>query len=325
MTKDGLVRALVTGAAGFAGSHLIDYLIANTPWDLYAFVWERANLEHLARHERVHVLKGDIVNESSIHEAVMQAQPDHVFHLAAVASVPQAYQNPGPTMMTNILGQVNLLQALVHLNPMPRTLVIGSADEYGLVSRGDLPITENTLMRPANPYAVSKITQDMMGHQYFRTHGLPVVRVRPFNHIGPRQRESFVAPAFAKQIAEAEAGLRDPVLRVGNLEARRDFSDVRDIVRGYHLAVTLGEPGEVYNMASERSYSIQYLLDQLISLSNLPFLVEVDPERLRPSDVPIFVGDCTKFRERAGWRAEIPLRTSLADTLNYWRLRVKNT
>ena len=319
------MRALVTGAAGFAGSHLVDYLIANTTWDVYAFVWERASLEHLAQHERVHVLTGDIVNESSIHEAVMQAQPDHVFHLAAVASVPQAYQNPGPTMMTNILGQVNLLQTLVHLDPMPRTLVIGSADEYGLVSKGDLPITENALMRPANPYAVSKITQDMMGYQYFRTHGLPVIRVRPFNHIGPRQRESFVTPAFAKQIAAAEAGLQEPVLRVGNLEARRDFSDVRDIVRGYHLAATKGEPGEVYNMASERSYSIQYLLDQLLNLSHLPFRVEVDPERLRPSDVPIFVGDCTRFRGRAGWRAEIPLRTSLSDTLNYWRHRVKNT
>ena len=317
------MRALITGAAGFAGSHLVDYLIANTDWEVHAFVWEKEVLTHLTPGPRVRIIKGDITREASIQEAVTQAQPDYVFHLAAIASVAQAYRNPAPAMMTNILGQINLLEGLIELDPMPRTLVVGSADEYGMVTPEDLPITEKTLLRPTNPYAVSKVTQDMLGYQYFVSYKLPVVRVRPFNHIGPRQQDTFVVPAFARQIAAAEAGLQEPVLRVGNLEARRDFCDVRDIVRGYHLAITLGEPGEVYNMASERSCSIQSILDQLLSLSRLPLQVEVDPARLRPSDVPEFLGDCAKLRERTGWRVQIPLRTSLQDTLDYWRQRTR--
>jgi len=313
------VRALITGAAGFAGSHLVDYLLAHTDWDLYAYVWVKDNLEHLPARERLHIIPGDISQEASIREAAAQAKPDYAFHLAALASVPAAYRNPGPTLITNIMGQVNLLQALIELDPMPRTLVVGSADEYGLVRPEELPIDEETPLRPNNPYAVSKISQDMLGYQYYLGYGLPVVRVRPFNHIGPRQQPSFVVPAFARQIAAAEAGLQEPVLSVGNLESQRDFSDVRDIVRGYHLALTLGEPGQVYNMAAERSYSVQSILDQLLAMSRVAFRVEQDPERLRPSDVPEIVGDSSKLRQRTGWRAEIPLATSLRDTLDYWR------
>ena len=316
------MRALITGAAGFAGSHLVDHLLAHTDWDLYAYVWVKDNLEHLPSRERLHIIPGDISQEASIREAAAQARPDYVFHLAALASVPAAYRNPGPTLITNIMGQVNLLQALIELDPMPRTLVVGSADEYGLVRPEELPIDEETPLRPNNPYAVSKISQDMLGYQYHLGYGLPVVRVRPFNHIGPRQQPSFVVPAFARQIAAAETGLQEPVLSVGNLESQRDFSDVRDIVRGYHLALTLGEPGQVYNMAAERSYSIQSILDQLLAMSDRAFRVEQDPERLRPSDVPEIVGDSTKLRLRTGWRAEIPLQTSLRDTLEYWRQKL---
>jgi len=303
----------------------VDYLVAHTDWEIYAFVWEKESLENLSPGDRVHLLRGDICREESIRQAVVQAQPDYIFHLAALASGLAAWNNPAETIVTNILGQINLLQAVIQAGLRPRILIVGSADEYGLVAAEDLPIRETTPLRPNNPYAVSKIAQDMLGYQYFLSHKLPIVRVRPFNHIGPRQRESFVVAAFAKQIAAAEAGKREPIVRVGNLDPQRDFSDVRDIVRGYFLAITAGELGEVYNMASERARSIRSVLEELLAMSHLPLRVETDPALFRISDMPVLVGDCRKFRERTGWRAEIPFSQSLRDTLDYWRQRVKTT
>lgn len=316
------MRALITGAAGFAGSHLVDYLIANTDWQLFAFVWERESLENLSSNERTHVIQGDICREDSIRQAVQKAHPDYIFHLAAIAAVGVSFRNPGPTMMTNILGQVNLLQAVLEAKLEPRILIVGSADEYGQVAPEELPIKEDTPLRPANPYAVSKVTQDLLGYQYFLSYKLPIVRVRPFNHIGPRQQASFVVAAFAKQVAAAELGLQEPVVRVGNLTAERDFSDVRDMVRGYYLAITRGKPGEVYNLASEKARSIQSLLEDLVALSRVPLKIETDPARFRPVDVPVFVGDCSKFRACTGWRTEIPFAVSLQDVLDYWRQRL---
>jgi GDP-4-dehydro-6-deoxy-D-mannose reductase len=251
-----------------------------------------------------------------------EAKPEYVFHLAAQAFVPASWEDPWSTLENNIRGQLHVLLAGVALDAKPRILVVGSADEYGIVSPAELPIRETNPLRPNSPYAVSKVAQDMLGYQYYVSHKLPVVRVRPFNHIGPGQSPAFVASAFAKQIAEAEAGLREPVVRVGNLEARRDFSDVRDIVRGYYLAASEGEPGEVYNLGAERSYAIRDVLDGLIVQSEVPLTVELDSTRLRPSDVPEIVANCARFRSRTGWRAEIPLERSLEDTLDYWRGRV---
>jgi len=187
----------------------------------------------------------------------------------------------------------------------------------------ELPIAEDTPLRPLNPYAVSKIAQEMLGLQYHLAHGLPVVMVRPFNHIGPRQRLGFVAPDFAHQVAEAEAGLREPVVEVGNLDVSRDFSDVRDIVRGYYLAITQGEPGEVYNLGSERAHSVRELLELLMAASRVKLEVRQDPLRLRPAEVPIMVSDCRKFRQRTGWQATIPFEQSVRDVLDYWRQRVR--
>jgi GDP-4-dehydro-6-deoxy-D-mannose reductase len=191
------------------------------------------------------------------------------------------------------------------------------------VPADQLPIRETYPLRPNNPYAVSKVAQDMLGYQYFASHRLPVVRVRPFNHIGPRQSPAFVASAFAKQIAEVEAGLREPKVLVGNLDARRDLSDVRDMVRGYYLALSQGEPGEAYNLGAERSYPMRELLEGLIALSKVKPTVEFDSQRLRPSDMPDVVADCSKMRSRTGWHAEIPLERSLQDILDYWRSRVR--
>lgn len=267
--------------------------------------------------------KVDLMDPLAVQKFCTEMRPSYIFHLAAQAFVPKSWEDPWATLENNIRTQLNVLEAAVHLDPMPRVLVIGSADEYGLVYPSELPIRETNPLRPYSPYAVSKVAQDLLGYQYAASYKLPAVRVRPFNHLGPRQSDAFVASSFARQIAEAEIGQREPVVRVGNLSARRDFSDVRDIVRGYYLAITMGEPGEVYNLGSERSHSIHELLTILQSLSKVAVRVEQDPARMRPSEVPELLSDCSKFRALTGWRAEIPLERTLADVLDDWRTRVR--
>ena len=267
---------------------------------------------------------GDVlVDLAALKGFFVEARPDFIFHLAAQALVPAAWSDPWSTLENNIRGQLNVLLAALHQSTLPSVLVIGSSEEYGVVPADQLPIRETYPLRPNNPYAVSKVAQDMLGYQYFASHRLPVVRVRPFNHIGPRQSPAFVASAFAKQIAEVEAGLREPKVLVGNLDARRDLSDVRDMVRGYYLALSQGEPGEAYNLGAERSYPMRELLEGLIALSKVKPTVEFDSQRLRPSDMPDVVADCSKMRSRTGWHAEIPLERSLQDILDYWRSRVR--
>jgi GDP-4-dehydro-6-deoxy-D-mannose reductase len=215
------------------------------------------------------------------------------------------------------------LQAAVDLKMDDcRILVVGSSEEYGLVHPEELPIKENNPFRPLHSYALSKIGQDLLGLQYYLNYEVQAIRVRPFNHIGPRQRTGFVAPDFAQQIAEAEVSLREPVVRVGNLDAHRDFTDVRDVVRAYHLAITMGQAGEVYNIGSEQAHSIQDLLDILLAMSTVPITVERDPARMRPSDMPLVVADCSKFRAQTGWQPVIPFEDTLRDVLDYWRAQV---
>jgi GDP-4-dehydro-6-deoxy-D-mannose reductase len=226
-------------------------------------------------------------------------------------------------LQNNIQSQLNLLQAILDLGATPRMMVVGSNEEYGLVRTEELPVTEDTPLRPNSPYGVSKVAQDMLGLQYFLSHQLPIVRVRPFNHIGPRQAPGFVAPDFALQIAQAEVGERPPRITVGNLEVQRDFTDVRDMVRAYHLAITMGLPGDVYNIGSGQSHSISELLETLLSYSRVNINVEKDPERLRPSDVPVVRCDAGKFRELTGWEPRIPFKSSLRNVLDYWRQQVR--
>ena len=298
--------------------------MASTELELWGLDLVAGHAAELGSRIRLHT--GDLLTDlGALKEFFVQARPDFVFHLAAQALVPAAWSDPWSTLENNIRGQLNVLLAAVHLGTLPRVLVIGSSEEYGIVPTEALPIRETYPLRPSNPYAVSKVGQDMLGYQYFASHDLPVVRVRPFNHIGPRQSPAFVAAAFAKQIAEVEAGIREPKVVVGNLDARRDLSDVRDIVRGYYLAASQGEPGDVYNLGAERSYPIRDLLERLIALSSVRPGIEFDPQRVRPSDMPDVVADCTKLRSRTGWRAEIPLQRSLQDTLDYWRKRVRQT
>ena len=316
------MRALITGVAGFAGSYLAEYLLDHTDLEVWGVVHRStANVAHLG--DRLHHVPADLNDLDAVASVVDKVRPNYVFHLAARATPSVSWQAPWNTIHDNLRFQFNVLEALVSTGTLARALVVGSADEYGLIEPQDLPVTEMVSLRPNSPYAVSKAAQDLLGFQYFATHKLPVVRVRPFNHIGPRQSDDFVTASFARQIAEAEAGLREPVIRVGNLNARRDFTDVRDVVRGYWLLLRDGTPGQVYNLGSERARPIERLLRTLLNMSRVSIRVEVDPARLRPSDVPILVSDCRKARQCTGWQPEIPLEQSLADVLDYWRAQVR--
>jgi GDP-4-dehydro-6-deoxy-D-mannose reductase len=247
-----------------------------------------------------------------------------IVHLAAQTYVPAARKDPWPTFEINIRGTINVLESMKALNlRQSRVLIVGSSEAYGFVRADDLPLDENQPFNPgANPYSVSKIAQDMLGLQYFQSDGLTVLRARPFNHIGPGQQPIFVAPNFATQIAEIEAGLKPPVLRVGNLAAERDFSDVRDVVRAYHLILTRGEPGAVYNICSGRALSIQRLVDILIGYARRDITVEVDPERVRPVDVPRVVGDFSALQQATGWQPAYTIEDTLRDVLDDCRQQV---
>jgi GDP-4-dehydro-6-deoxy-D-mannose reductase len=317
------VQALITGIGGFAGSHLADYLLAETDWQVVGCVLNECDIPDYLR-GRVSCQVVDLRDAEAVQRMLDELAPDFIFHLAALAKVADSWRTPWPVLENNILGQLNLLQALVNLDAKPRMMVVGSNEEYGLVRPEELPLTEESPLRPNSPYGVSKVAQDMLGLQYFLSHQLPVIRVRPFNHIGPRQAPGFVAPDFARQIAAAEAGQRPPRMQVGNLDARRDFTDVRDMVRAYYLAVTQGIPGDVYNIGAGRSHSVQELLDTLLSYGQVGITVEQDPARLRPSDVPEVRCDATKFRALTGWQPSIPFETTLRDVLDDWRQHVRS-
>jgi GDP-4-dehydro-6-deoxy-D-mannose reductase len=272
--------------------------------------------------DQITLLEGDLYDRQFVLEVMDLTRPDQVYHLAAQAAPSLAWAKAEETLVTNIVCQLHILAASVELGIRPRILVVGSGDVYGLVRSEELPITEECTFRPTNPYAVSKVAQEMLGYQYYLSHSLPVVRVRPFNHVGPRQGLGFVVASLARQVAEAELGLTAPVIKVGNLEARRDFTDVRDVVRGYWLALEQGDAGDVYNLGSGYSRSVSEVLDDLLALGQRPLRVEQDPERMRPSDVPDMVCDAGKFHRQTGWVPEIPWQRTIYDTLDYWRHQV---
>lgn len=312
------MRALVTGIAGFAGSVLADYLYHQTDLEIHGVIHRNdLRIQHL--HDRLQLHRGDLRNALWVSELVESVQPDCTFHLAAWSDVGGSWQQPWTTYELNIHCQLNLLEALVHKAPHSRVLVVTSNEVYGLVEPVDIPINEGTPFRPNSPYGVSKIAQDMMALQYWNSHELATIRMRSFNHIGPGQSDDFVASAFARQIAEIEAGLRKPVVRVGNLDAQRDFTDVRDVVRAYWLASTCGDGGDVFNVGSGSSCSVHWLLQTLLSLTSVDVAIEVDPSRMRPSDVPISICDNRRLADATGWRPEIDVRQSLRDLLDSWR------
>ena len=316
------MKAFITGIAGFAGSHLAEFLLTHTELNVSGLVRRRTeNISHLE--DRLELYRGDLFDPLSIGGILSEARPDYIFHLAGEPNVPVSYSSPWETFECNVLTQVNLLEAVRDLVPRARVLVVGSAEEYGLVRAEDLPVQENTPLRPDSPYGVSKIAQDMMGLQYYLRYNIPVIRARSFNHIGARQTERFVASAFARQIAAIEAGLEPPILRVGNLSAQRDFTDVRDTVRAYYLLLQHGEPGEVYNVGSGVAHGIDELLDILSSFIDIKIDIQVDSARLRPSDVPIRRCDYSKLHAATGWEPVISFEEGLKYTLDYWRDKVR--
>ena len=318
------MRVLITGITGFAGSHLAEYVLENHPGvEVWGFVRWRSRMENIEGiRPRLRLVEADLNDIVSLKGALAKARPDRIFHLAAQSFVPTSWLLPAETFAVNAVGQLNLFEALRMLRMNPRIQIAGSSEEYGLVHPDEVPMTEMNPLRPLSPYAVSKVAQDMLGYQYHQSYGLKVIRTRGFNHTGPRRGDVFVTSCFAKQVAEIEAGRKEPVVEVGNLEAKRDFTDVRDMVRAYWLAAEKGKPGDVYNIGSGRTYPIQDVLDTYLGLSRVKVEVRVDPARLRPSDVPILLADSTKFRKLTGWEPGIPLEKTLHDLLDYWRERV---
>ncbi len=317
-----MARALITGITGFAGGHLAAHLLARGDTEVYGVAHAMGyGVDHLER--PVPLVIADLRDPQVVDDVLQDVRPDHIYHLAAQAYVPTAWQAPWDTFENNVRPELNILQLIVHEGLKVRLLVVASNEVYGAVSPDKLPVDENTPLEPANPYGVSKVVQDLLARQYFLSHGVDVVRARAFNHLGPRQSPQFVAANFARQIAEAETGLREPAVRVGNLQAQRDFTDVVDVVSAYALLMERGRSGEAYNIGSGKPRSVQSLLDILLKMSTVKVRVEPDLARMRPSDVPVIYGDISKLRADTGWEPTVPFEESLCRVLAYWREDVR--
>jgi len=313
------MKALITGISGFAGSYLAEFLL-NEGYEVFGTFYDKSTFSNLDDFiDKIILYQCDIRNYDSLKKIIKKIKPDELYHLAAISFVPTSLKDPKLSFDTNLYGTLNLYQVIIELKFNPKILFVGSADEYGVVNENDLPIKEECSLRPMNPYSISKASADFLSYSYFKNYDLNIIRVRPFNHIGPRQSPEFVCSSFAKQIVEIERGLKEPMIKVGNLEAKRDFTDVRDIVRAYWLAMQKGETGEVYNICSERTIQIKELLNNLLKLSSNKIEIMKDLKRMRPSDNPILLGDSTKFRKKSGWKPEIFLNKTFGNILDYWR------
>lgn len=347
------MRVLITGVTGMAGSHLAEFALTLPGVEVFGTYRWRSRLDNLsdltaagrvhrvagggnvrsakdlanlieqeARPDSLNLLLGDISDPSSMRRVINGVRPDRIFHLAAQSFVPASWDAPAQTLELNAIGQVHLFEAIRESGLNPLVHVAGSSEEYGLVLPHEVPMKETNPLRPLSPYAVSKVTQELLAWQYHRSYGLRAVVTRGFNHTGPRRGENFVTSSFALQIAQIERGLKPPVMDVGDVESKRDWTDVRDMVRGYWLALEKGEPGEVYNIGSGQTRSVGDMLEILLSATSRKVEVRVDPSRLRPSDVKILWADCSKFQRQTGWLPEIPFTTTMKDLLDYWRLRL---
>ncbi|MBS3927776.1 MAG: GDP-mannose 4,6-dehydratase [Sphingomonadales bacterium] len=317
------MRALITGANGFVGSHLIEHLIsigAEVHGTIRSFRSDLSNLAHIDPVTyTIHFC--DITDEVAITDLVARLMPTHIFHLAAHSYVPTSWDAPHATIDANIKGTLNLLEAVRRSAPGARVQVAGSSEEYGRVEAHEVPIAESQPLRPLSPYGVSKVGAEMFALQYAASYNLHVIVTRSFNHTGPRRGKVFAESDWARQVALIEAGLQEPAIMHGNLDAIRDYTDVRDIVRGYVMAIDNGQTGEVYNLCSgsDASPTMRQVLDNLCALAHVNVTKVQDPKRMRPSDVARLVGNGMKARLAFGWEPSIPLARTLADLLQYWR------
>jgi GDP-mannose 4,6-dehydratase len=317
------MKALITGITGFVGSHLAEYLLGQRNIEVYGIKRWRSPLSDLAGVlQDVHLVDCDLRDANSVNHVIEMVRPDRVYHLAAQSYVPSSYTAPVDTFQTNACGTINLLEAIRTAQIDPHIHICSSSEVYGQVRPDEVPIKESNPLRPSSPYAVSKVAEDMIAYQYFVSYGLKTVRTRAFTHTGPRRGEVFVESTFAKQIAEIERGSARPVIHVGNLNSVRTFLDVRDICVAYQLAIEKGVSGEVYNIGGERTMSVGEMLDYLLSLSSVKVRIEVEPARLRPSDVTLQIPDTTRFKEQTGWRPTIPFEKTMRDLLDYWRTQI---
>ncbi len=311
-------KALVLGAAGFVGSYLIKHL-HDCGYEVYATKLPQEKLAEVP----ATIYDLNILDKESVITLFYKLRPDYIFHLAAQSSVSVAWNNPQLTIDVNIKGAVNIMDALRELYYKPRVVIIGSGEEYGHIREGETPIKEDNRLCPGNIYAATKACQNMIGSIYAKAYDLELIMVRAFNHIGPLQSPIFVVSDFCKQVAEIELGKRQPVMYVGNLSAKRDFTDVRDVVRAYALLAKNGQKGATYNVGRGHAYEIREILNKIIALSNVDIKVEIDPAKIRPVDVPIIEADITKLNEATGWLPEIPIEQTIQEILDYWRVKCK--
>jgi GDP-4-dehydro-6-deoxy-D-mannose reductase len=313
-------KVLITGASGFVGGFLAEYLISFRNYEIYGTYTSDSSLERSPVKDKITFIKANFQDAEQVQAVVQAVKPDYLYHLVAQASVSASFTDPIGTFHANIDSEVHLFEALKNENLYDtRVLVVCSAEEYGYVTAEDLPVDEHTPLRPASPYAVSKIAQDYLASQYHLSYELPLIRVRPYNHIGPRQKAGYVSSDFARQVAMIENDKQEPIIHVGNLEARRDFTDVRDMVRAYVELLEKGVPGEVYNIGSGVSHSAQEIVDILLRNAKREIEITVDLDKLRPSDVPEIVVDATKMKKIIQWEPEISFEQTVKDILDYWR------
>jgi len=327
------MNVLITGITGMVGSHLVDYLIENTDWDIYGFIRWNDKLDNLEHHfdrinkkDRIFLIDGDLNDLPSVVKAVEQSEADYVFHLAAQSYPKTSFSAPLETLQTNILGTANLLEALRDYGEDDVVIhVCASSEIFGRVSPDKLPIDEECSIHPASPYAISKVGTDLLGRYYAEAFGMNVMTTRMFTHTGPRRGDVFSESTFAKQIAMIEAGLQEPTIYVGNLKSLRTYADVRDAVKAYYMLVTKNPiGGEYYNIGGEYTCEIGEMLNYLVSQSTVKDIkIEVDSNRLRPIDADLQVPDTTKFREHTGWEPEYTFEQTMNDLLDYWRSEIK--
>lgn len=312
-------KALITGITGFAGSHLAEFLLKEKI-EVYGIRRWRSKDDNIEKiRSKIYLEEADLLDAHSFYTIIENIRPDFIFHLAAQSYVVTSWASPVNTLEVNVIGSANLFEAVRKAKLKTSIQIACSSEEYGFVYPNEVPISETNPLRPLSPYAVSKIAMDYLGYQYYKSYGLRIIRTRGFNHTGPRRGEVFAESTFAKQIAEIEKGKREPIVWVGNLGAQRDYTDVRDMVKAYYLAALKGDSGEVYNICSGKAWKISQVLDFLLSLAKVKVCVKKDPKRMRPSDVPILIGDSKKFVKKTGWKPTIPMEKTLTDLLDYWR------
>ncbi len=314
-------KAFITGIAGFVGSHLAELLLSEG-YEVYGLLRPRSNTDHIANIiNKLHLQDADLLDTNSLYTTISGIKPDYIFHLAAQSFVPTSWVSPSVTLEVNIVGSANLFEAVRMAKLDPVIQIACSSEEYGMVYENEVPIKETNPLRPLSPYAVSKLAMDYLGYQYHQSYGQRIIRTRGFNHTGPRRGDTFAESNFAKQIALIEKGKQEPIVRVGNLDASRDYTDVRDMVKGYVLSVEKCDPGDVYNICTGNAIVIGDMLKMLLAMSKTKIEIQADPSRMRPSDVPVLLGDNSKFVAKTGWKAEIPFAKTMEDLLNYWRDR----